>query len=299
MRGLPRRSWLRLASTLAGGALIGVLALADGLWPDLAPRPAPSGGPAAPAASAPASAQASGCASLHPSGMRPEILRPGLERQARLLCYDAFEVLHSGVARIPIWSAQRLDPAALEAARAVARAGAFAAELRLPASERAELADYARSGFDRGHLAPAADMPTPVAQAQSFLLSNMMPQNPAHNRGLWARIEAATRAQAARTGTLYVLTGIAALEERPAFVGGRVLVPSHVFKAVFDPRSGGAAVWWSPNGEAQTYEILSLDALEARTGLRVFPAVAGPARARAMDLQAPGPLPAPPPRNAP
>jgi len=294
MRGLPRRSWIRLASTLAGGALIGALALADGLWPELRPASAPP----APSVHAPAPA-AEGCAALHPSGQRPEILRPGLERQARLLCYEAFEVLHSGVARVPIWSAQRLDAAALAQARAVARENTFRAEPRLAGEERAELSDYARSGFDRGHLAPAADMPTPLAQFESFSLANIVPQVPSHNRGLWARIESATRGQAQRAGTLYVLTGIAALEERPAFVGGRVLVPSHLFKAVFDPRSGGAAVWWSPNAASETYEIISLDALEARTGLRVFPAVAGPARARAMEMPVPTVRSGPPPRNTP
>jgi endonuclease G len=282
MRGLLRRSWLRLASTLAGGALIAVLALTDGLWPGAGSRPTSMPPP-------PPAAATGGCAEFHPSGQRPEILRPGLGRQARLLCNEAFEVLHSGVARVPIWSAQRLDAAALSAARAVAREDAFRADARLPPGERAEPADYARSGFDRGHMAPAADMPSVSAQAESFLLSNMVPQVPAHNRGLWARIEAATRGLAARTGRLYVLTGIASLEERPAFVGGRVLVPSHVFKAVFDPGSGGAGVWWSPNTAAEAYEVISLDELEARTGLRIFPTVAGPARARAMDLPSPRP----------
>jgi endonuclease G len=230
-----------------------------------------------------------GCAGFHPSGQRPEILRPGLGRQARLLCNEAFEVLHSGVARVPIWSAQRLDAATLSSARGVVRENTFRADARLPPGERAELADYAGSGFDRGHMAPAGDMPSVSAQAESFLLSNMVPQVPAHNRGLWARIEAATRGLAARTGRLYVLTGIASLEDRPAFVGGRVLVPSHLFKAVFDPRSGGAGVWWSPNTAEEAYEVISLDALEARTGLRLFPAVSGPARARAMDLPSPRP----------
>lgn len=278
---LLRRRWLRLLGTLTGGGLVAVFALAESFWWDLYPSPRQSLPLSIPD---PVKASTSHCDALHPSGKRPEILQRGLERQARLLCYEAFEVLHSGVARIPIWSAQRIDRSSLASARSVARVDAFKPETRLPPFERAELLDYAGSGFDRGHLTPAADMPTPTAQIESFLLSNIIPQNPAHNRGLWARIEAATRAHATRTGTLYVLTGIASLEEYPAFAGGRVLVPSHLFKAIFDPRSGGAAVWWSPNNDTQTYEILSLNDLEARVGLRVFPSVVGPARARAMDL---------------
>jgi len=274
MRGLSRLGWIRLASPLAGEALIGVLALADRLWPDLRPGAAPP----SPSVQAPAPAAAGW---LHSLGQRPEILRLGLERQTRLPCHEAFEVLHSDVARVPVWSVQRLDAGTLAQARAVVREDVFRVELQLPVGERAGLSDDARSSFERGHLAPAADMPTVISQVESSSPANMVQQVPAHHRGLWARIESATRGQAQRAGTLYVLTGIAALEERPAFVGGRLLVSSRLFKAVFKPRSGGAAVWWLPNAATEAYEVVSLDALEARTGLRVFPAVVGPARARA------------------
>ena len=291
MRGLPRRSGLRLASTLAGGALIGVLALADGIWPVPRPGTAPPGYPAPAAA-------AGGCVVLNPSGLRQEILSPGLERQAHLLCYKAFEVLYSGVARVPIWSAQRLDAGALAQARAVARKDTFRAEPRLPAGERAELSDYACSGFDRGHLTPAADMPTPLAPVECFLLTNMVSPGPADNRGLWVWIESGMRGQAQRAGGLYVLTRIAALEEHPAFVGGRMLVPLPPLQGRLRSavgRRGGLVVAERSGGDLQ---VLSLDALKARTGLRVFPTVSGPARARAMELPTPTVRFGPSPRNS-
>lgn len=84
-----------------------------------------------------------------------------------------------------------------------------------------------------------------------------------------------------------MLTGTASLEDRPACLGGRVRVPSHFFKTVFDPGSGGAGVWWSPNTLGEACEVISLDGLEARTVLRIVPAVAGSARPRAMDLPLP------------
>ena len=204
-------------------------------------------------------------------------------------------MLLSDVARVPVWSVERLDASTLAQARAVVREDAFRAELQLPAGERAELSDDARSNFDREHLAPAADMPTVPSRVESFSLANMISQVPVHHRALWARIESAMRGHAQRAGTLYVWTGIAALEERPAFVGGWVLLLSHLFKTIFKPGSGSAAIWWSPNAATEAYEVISLNALEVRAGLRVFPAVVGPARVRAMDLPAPtvrsGPLP--------
>lgn len=98
----------------------------------------------------------------------------------RELCYEAFAVLHSGVTRTPVFVAQRLNRRLVEDADEK-RAKRFFADARLPRNERAELEDYKGSGYSRGHMAPAGDMPTPTAMAQSFSLANMVPQNLQHN----------------------------------------------------------------------------------------------------------------------
>ena len=130
----------------------------------------------------------------------------------------------------------------LVAARATPRQGEFHPDDRLPLADQAQLADYRRSGYDRGHMTPSGDMPDEQAQQQSFSLANMVPQTPKLNRGIWAKIETVVRARATSSGELYVVTG-------PAFQGGNlsaigpdgVLVPTSTWKAVYDPQSGAGA----------------------------------------------------------
>ena len=77
------------------------------------------------------------------------------------------------------------SPVQLVAAVAARRSGH--ADANLPNDDRAELSDYVRSGFDRGHMAPNGDMPTRSGQYESFTLANMVLQNPNNNRYIWER----------------------------------------------------------------------------------------------------------------
>ena len=77
----------------------------------------------------------------------------------RALCYDAFAVLHSGESKTPVFVAEKLNHASVMEAHEK-RTNHFFTDARLRAAERAELDDYKDSGFDRGHMAPAGDMPT-------------------------------------------------------------------------------------------------------------------------------------------
>ena len=124
------------------------------------------------------------CRQFFPNFRPPEV--PG--SQQREVCFSAFAILHNGQTKTPVFVAERLNRQTLAQGQGLRRTDKFYAEARLPRSERAELDDYKGSGYSRGHMAPAGDMSTPDAMAQSFSLANMVPQDQTHNGGAWSQI---------------------------------------------------------------------------------------------------------------
>jgi len=200
----------------------------------------------------------------------------GSSGNLRELCFSAFAVLHNGQTKTPVFVVERLSRASLQRGSGLKRTDRFYADARLPAAERAELADYKGSGYSRGHMAPAADMPTEEGMAQSFSLANMVPQNQKHNGGDWAKIEDDTRKYALRaTGDIYVYTGPVYDGAVQKTIGpGKVAVPSHVFKLVYDPSTGKSWAHWHQNADGpQSLQPISYAQLVERTGLHLIPAL--------------------------
>ena len=193
--------------------------------------------------------------------------------QARALCYSQFAVLHSGLSHTPVYVAERLNRSMLLNARENQRADKFFVDARLPARERAELTDYQGSGYDRGHMAPAGDMATTEAMAQSFSLANMVPQAPVNNRKAWADIEKATRHYIMRSaGDVFVITGPVFEKSSPTIGTNNVWVPQHLFKLVYDPSAKRAWSHWLENSdEARVSKPISYDELVRRTGIEFLP----------------------------
>lgn len=148
------------------------------------------------------------CQSIFANGEPPRVPNPAA-RKARALCFSGFAVLHSGVTKTAIFSAEVINRQSVAAAGQEERTDFFFADARLPSAERASLEDYRGSGFDRGHLSPAGDRDSAQSMAQSFSLANILPQAPENNRKTWAKsIEKATRSYASRAqGNVYVITG--------------------------------------------------------------------------------------------
>jgi endonuclease G len=159
----------------------------------------------------------------------------------------------------------------------------FFEDARLPKNERATLEDYRGSGMDRGHNFPAGDAANSVTMAQSFSLANMLPQSQEMNRGAWSKIEQATRKYVLRaSGNVYVYTGsvsiaghcpIAPSNSRgDCTIGNGVVVPSHIYKLVYDATSHRAWAYWLENMDsARISPPISYEELVKRTGIEFLP----------------------------
>lgn len=239
------------------------------------------------ALSAAATAQTTACLEHFANKAAPEFTRPALQKKTIGLCFEAFALMHSGVSRTPLWVAEKLTRESLIRARSVQREDNFHAEETLPPEDRAELHDYARSGFDRGHMAPAADMPSLTAQHESFSLANIVPQQRQNNQILWAAIEGATRHMTNLRGELYVMTGPIFEGEKIERINGRVFIPTHIYKAVYDPAKKEGAAWISPNTAENIYEVVSIAELEKRININLFPGIPADAKDKIASLPEP------------
>jgi endonuclease G len=202
----------------------------------------------------------------------PPVIQQQAELKPHALCFSAFAILHSGQSHTPVYVAERLNQQTLQNAH-LKRKDKFFADARLPHSERAELEDYKNSGFDQGHMAPAADMATADSMAQCFSLANMVPQFPINNRNSWAGIEKATRKYIMRAaGDVFVITG-PVFDTQPQTIGANhVWVPRYLFKLVYDPSTNKAWAHWIENtDEARVGKPISYEDLVKRTGIEYLP----------------------------
>jgi|JI10StandDraft_1071094.scaffolds.fasta_scaffold93657_4 endonuclease G len=226
---------------------------------------------------------AADCKEHYWQGQAPIINNAALKQKTRDLCFSGFVVMHSGVTRTPIWVGEYLTASRLKKARDLDRQDSFHEEERLPENERATLADYRGSGYDRGHMAPNGDMANRQQQSDSFSLANMVPQSPTNNREVWRNLEEATRALVMQEGEAYVLTGAAFLSPKLKKVG-QVYVPTDVYKVVYFPKRQAASAYFAPNDESGKVSVISVAQLEQKIGVNLLPKVAVSVKNKKIDL---------------
>ena len=135
--------------------------------------------------------------------------------------------------------------------------------------------DYARSGYDKGHLAPAADMTYSVTSMNnSFLMTNISPQTPGCNRGIWKRLESQVRRWTLQEEKLYIITG-PVFSRRPARMKkSRLPIPVAFYKVILDLTPPMKMIGFIIPNETSKRRlasfVVSVDEVERLTGYDFF-----------------------------
>jgi endonuclease G, mitochondrial len=136
--------------------------------------------------------------------------------------------------------------------------------------------DYKGSGYDRGHLAPSADMCYSLqTMEESFYLSNMAPQNPGFNRGIWNRLEEQVRQWAVDEKAVYVVTGTVLTKGLPTIGIDRIAVPKYFYKVILDytePDLKGIGFIMANEESQEPLQCfaVTIDSVETVTGIDFF-----------------------------
>jgi len=208
----------------------------------------------------------------------------GIEIPAKIPNRNEIFITHTGFTmsynpdwKIPNWVAYELTNE--EVAGEEPRSNRFMPDPNLTLAQTATDNDYKNSGWDRGHMAPAADMKwSKQAMKESFYFSNVCPQNRNLNAGVWNSLEEQVRALALQKGSIYVVCG-PIVDENPQTIGeNKVVVPQRFFKALLQNNNGDwqaiGFVFDNKSGKRplSTY-ALSVSELQEITGITFFPSL--------------------------
>lgn len=139
----------------------------------------------------------------------------------------------------------------------------------------AKSSDYIKCGYDRGHLCPAADMSfNATAMRESFLMTNISPQTPDFNRGIWKELETTVRKWAKKEHEIVVVTGPVFSTNKGTIGQDRILVPGKFFKIIYDATDEPRIIAFVlPNEKSDrplTDFAVATDEVEKMTGFDFF-----------------------------
>ena len=199
------------------------------------------------------------------------------DRPEQILKRVAYTASYNSDLRIPNWVAWQLTGAHTEGKNK--RAGVkFQEDTDVPLPRAVDF-DYVRSGYDRGHLCPSADNRwDATAQEQSFLLTNVCPQDHNLNVGDWHELENLCRKWAKTYGSIYIVAGPVLLKGKHKTIGkNKVTVPEAFFKVVLcmegKPKAIGFIYRNESGNRPKSYYVNTIDDVERITGIDFFPAL--------------------------
>lgn len=192
------------------------------------------------------------------------------------VCHEGYAAMFNTKWKVPMWVAEQMR--ADEIFGSGERAAQFSPDPSLNARYQASRRDYSRSGWDQGHMAPAANFSqNQRLMDESFYYTNIVPQNPDHNRKMWSALEKKVRSWTKNRQMLYVVTGPVFSSNRPQTIGNGVAIPDGIFKVVYDPRTNTSLAILSPNTSVNERDLpkflVSVRDVEKATGLNFLSAL--------------------------
>ena len=219
------------------------------------------------------------CAFNYYGGKPPVINNKNTEISSQELCFSDFVVMYDTSRKTLLWSAEKVTQSMMRGADATPRVDTFHEENMIKPEFRTTLKDYVSSGYDRGHMTPAGNEPNLKSQFESFSLSNMVPQNPSLNRGIWSQYEESVRDVVKSRGDLYIITGPLYIKPIKT-IGNNVPVPDSVFKIAISPSERKAVVFLAKNDSSKQTSFISVSDIENKTGINFIPVISSTQKIR-------------------
>ena len=226
--------------------------------------------------SSPAKAERASITPLPKGSELPQLKR---KRTEQIIQHEGYTVSYNADYRIANWVAYVLTDKEARSDKAERQNKFVVDPLVKGASATNE--DYTRTGYDRGHLAPAGDMKwSEKAMRESFYLSNITPQKPGLNRGIWKELEEQIRLWARENGAVLIATGPVIPDEELNRLGkNRVGVPRQFYKVlcmVVNNQLEGVGFLFENRDYGTTplrQMMVPIDRVEQVTGIDFFPAL--------------------------
>ncbi len=201
----------------------------------------------------------------------PQVQVPGIS-----ICRTGYELLYRPEYKTAFWAAEHMTAMAVRGK--ADRKDDFQSDPLIPDHLEAQLSDYYKSGYARGHLAPVGNFRDDPREAQeSFYLTNMVPQwQNCNNAGVWSQIERIVRDWTLHYGELYVVTGPIYSGEIKT-IGNGVRVPDQLYKVVWNPKTNTTVGFVVPNVPVCKTKprdfVVRIEQVEFLTGIKFFPKV--------------------------
>jgi endonuclease G len=204
----------------------------------------------------------------------PKLELPKTNSKDKIITHTGYSLLYNKTHEQANWVAYELTEK--ETNKLFERTDKFISDPKVKTGT-ASTKDYEGSGYDRGHLAPASDMGwSSITMAESFFYSNMSPQTPSFNRGIWKKLEELVRTWAIENNMIYIVTGPVLTNGLQTIGANKISIPNYYYKVILDysePNIKGIGFILPNIGskeELQNYAV-TIDSVEKMTGIDFFP----------------------------